>query len=99
MQRDPQKGLGEQVCENTCDEYETDRFPPPNGVAETNHSFNEDRDGKSGNHFFTKRMMRKMIKPITRATLTQTHASAMKNRVLGDMAPRLNFDSTSRSSG
>ena len=47
----PQQGLGDQVYKNTCDEYRTARLPPPNGVAEANHTFYEERDGKGLNHF------------------------------------------------
>ena len=51
IQCNPQEGLGDQIYKDTCDEYRTNRLPLPNGVAETNHTFYEERDGKGLNHF------------------------------------------------
>jgi len=59
VQRDPQKGLGDQVCYDACDEYRSNRFPLPDAIPNHNHPLDDDRDKKSDDQFFLERRIRK----------------------------------------
>ncbi len=50
-QRNPQKSLSNQVCENTREQNGSDRLPAPKGIAKPDRAFHEDCDRQSVDHF------------------------------------------------
>ena len=98
-QRNPQEGLGEQVCKNTCNKNKGYRFLAPKGKSEPNCTFHDDRDKQSIDHFFLERRMRKMTKPVISPMPTRAQIHAMTIRPVGGMAVRLNCISTDKSFG
>src|SRR3970040_583812 len=99
VQDNPQKGLGDQICTNTCEQDGPKRFLMPNGICNGNCTLSDDREKKSGDQFFLERRARKTINPISRPNpiKAQRHATSIVP-VRGKIS-RLNCASTSKSSG
>ena len=83
IQPNPQQGLGDQVCENTCQKNGDCGFRTPNGICQSYCAFNNDRDQKRANHFVVKRQIAKTINPITRPIPAKAHRHMMMSRNMG----------------
>lgn len=90
IQRNPQQGLRDQVCTNTCQQDGWKGFLTPEGISNDNCTLNANRDEEGKDQLFAERRTTKMVNPTTRPKPINAQRHATRIVPVRGKPPKLN---------